>query len=210
MHCSTDSRGSLAPGTSSSFSIIVFVDIISLKDLGLNISYLKGQSPLFTKPSCPIIRLSRFFAVPLQTIHACFAVSIRKWLIEREQDKKGDHIHAEGHGRDVCHIKRTSGISDDACGHSSRRYYNVQDTNTKDAQVAKFIQGITGKVGNTKQQTDEITSLEELIPEEIQPSTRKQLIHIFAKTLSTGKILRIEDISNLVRRNAKSKDLNTN
>ena len=30
------------------------------------------------------------------------------------------------------------------------KYYNVQDTTLKDAQVAKFIQKVTGKVGESR------------------------------------------------------------
>ena len=77
------------------------------------------------------------------------------------------------------------------------KYYNVQDTTLKDAQVTKFIQKVTGKVGESRKKSEDISSMEELIPQELEPQTKKELLRIFSKTLAAGNLPSLEEISKI-------------
>ncbi len=51
----------------------------------------------------------------------------------------------------------------------------MQDTTQKDAQVAKFIAKVTGKVGETSEKHQDVSSLEELVPWELELDAKKEL-----------------------------------
>ena len=76
------------------------------------------------------------------------------------------------------------------------KYYNVQDTMKKDAQVAKFISKVTGKVG-----------LQELLPQELEPDVKKELLRISAKTLAAGHLPSIQELNNMKKKHKSIKDI---
>ncbi len=68
------------------------------------------------------------------------------------------------------------------------KYYNIQDTTLKDVQVAKFIQKVTGKVGESRKKNEDVSSMEELVPLELEPQAKTELLRILLKTLAAGNL----------------------
>ncbi len=85
------------------------------------------------------------------------------------------------------------------------KYYNVQDTTSKDAQVVKFISKVTGKVGETP--PNPCSSLEELVPQELEPAAKKELLRVYSKTLAAGHLPSLDEISNTIKRNKSLKGI---
>ncbi len=86
------------------------------------------------------------------------------------------------------------------------KYYNVQDTTQKDAQVAKFIAKVTGKVGETSEK-HRVSSLEELVPRELEPDAKKELLRVYSKTLAAGHLPSMEELCHTKKKNTTLKDI---
>ena len=87
------------------------------------------------------------------------------------------------------------------------KYYNVQDTTKKDAQVAKFISKVTGKVGEMMNKNQDVSSLQELLPQELEPDVKKELLRIYAKTLAAGHLPSIQELNNMKKKHKSIKDI---
>ena len=120
---------------------------------------------------------------------------IRKGIISSERDMgETSEVSKERLASQMTHAVTTAD-----------KYYNVQDTTTKDAQVAKFIQKVTGKVGQSAKQSTEISKGD--ITKELEPHEKKELLRIFSKTLSAGNVPSNEEISKVAKGNETIKGI---
>ncbi len=83
----------------------------------------------------------------------------------------------------------------------------MQDTTQKDAQVAKFIAKVTGKVGETSEKHQDVSSLEELVPQELEPDAKKELLWVYSKKLAAGHLPSMEELRNTKKKNTSLKDI---
>ena len=120
---------------------------------------------------------------------------IRKGIISTQRDMgETSEISRERLASQMTHAPTTAD-----------KYYNVQDTTSKDAQVAKFISKVTGKVGETP--PNPCSSLEELVPHELEPAAKKELLRVYSKTLAAGHLPSLDEISNTIKRNKSLKGI---